>query len=94
MKRILLICGVGIATSLVIKHKVSEILDKNGFAGTYTLENAKVEEINDIVSDYDLCVSTVGLDKTRFACPLVIGTQLLIDYNTEPVIEEILTVLR
>ena len=35
MKKIVLACGSGIATSTAVANKVSTFLDENGMAGTY-----------------------------------------------------------
>lgn len=90
MKRILLVCGTGVATSTVVKKRVEEILDARGFKGQYSITQGKVAEVSGQSGNYDFCISTVMFDKKQCKCPLIIGTQLLIGMNTEPVVAQIL----
>lgn len=93
MKRILLVCGTGVATSTVVRKRVDDVLEKNGYKGQYLITQGKVAEVSGQSGNYDLCISTVMFDKTLCKCPLVIGTQFLMGFNTEPLVEQIITVL-
>lgn len=94
MKRILLVCGTGVATSTVVKKRVEEILDANNYKGKYSITQGKVAEVSGQSANYDFCVSTVLFDKKISKCPVVVGTQLLMGINTAPIIEQILELMK
>ena len=89
MKRILLCCATGVATSTVVHKRVEEELKKRGYAGQFTITQCKVAEVPGQSPNYDLCVSTVAMDAKKCACPIVIATNLIINRGTEPIYNEI-----
>lgn len=93
MKRILLVCGTGVATSTVVKKRVEDVLDSRGYKGQYSITQGKVAEVSGQSGNYDLCISTVMFDKKTCNCPVVIGTAFLMGINTEPIVANILNVL-
>ncbi len=78
MKKILVMCGSGIATSTVVMGKVKTWLDENGYQDKVKLYQSKVaEEINHI-DDYDIVISTTVVpdkvkDKVIMGLPLLTG---------------------
>lgn len=44
MKKIVLACGSGIATSTAVANKVSAFLNENGMAGQYTIVQCAIAE--------------------------------------------------
>jgi PTS system galactitol-specific IIB component len=61
MKKILVACGTGIATSTVVAKKLEESLKARGIAAT--IDQCKVSEVAAKARGYDLVVSTVELDE-------------------------------
>lgn len=58
MKKMLVMCGAGIATSTVVLNKIKQWLEKENLTEKVKLYQGKVgEEINRI-NDYDIIVST------------------------------------
>lgn len=45
MKRIVIACGSGVATSTVANQKVSQYLNEHGYAGKYQIEQCQVSEL-------------------------------------------------
>ena len=45
MKRIIIACGSGVATSTVANQKVSAYLDEHGYSGKYQIEQCQVSEL-------------------------------------------------
>ena len=45
MKKILIACGSGVATSTVANQKISAYLDEHGFSGKYKIEQCQVSEV-------------------------------------------------
>ncbi len=89
MKRILLCCATGVATSTVVHKRVEEELKRRGYNGQFTITQCKVAEVPGQSPNYDLCVSTVAMDAKNCACPIVIATNLIINRGTEPIYNEI-----
>ena len=90
MKKILLVCGSGIITSTIVKKKLIEELDAKGYKDSYSITQARVEEVTEISKDYDLCVTTTLLGN-ECHCPVVVATNFLMGRNTEELIAEIIS---
>lgn len=58
MKRVLVACGTGVATSTVVKIKIQEALSKNGIDAEVV--QCKVSEIESKMSGTDLIVTTTS----------------------------------
>ena len=54
MKKIVLACGAGVATSAVVAQKISALLDANGYADSYEIVQCPVGEAKDTCTDADL----------------------------------------
>lgn len=44
MKKIVVACGSGIATSTAVEAKVKDLLDNNGLSGQYTITKCAIGE--------------------------------------------------
>lgn len=76
MKKILIACGSGIATSTVAKQKISSYLDENGYKGQYSIEQCQVSEVVTKSANADFCVSTTVVGGGA-KCPVLAGLPLL-----------------
>ena len=47
MKKIVLACGAGAATSTLVAQKVATMLDANGYAGKYEIVQCAISEAKD-----------------------------------------------
>ena len=47
MKKIVLACGAGAATSTLVAQKVATLLDANGYAGKYEIVQCAISEAKD-----------------------------------------------
>lgn len=78
MKKMLVMCGSGIATSTIVTGKVKQWLQENGFDKEVQLFQSKIaEEINHI-GDYDIVISTTVVpdavkDQVIMGLPLLTG---------------------
>ena len=88
MKRILLCCGTGVATSTVANKKLCDELDRRGFKGQYTVSQCKAVEVPSKSPNFDLCVSTIA-NAYKCECPLVIATGIILNRGTEAIYDEI-----
>lgn len=92
MKRILVACGNGIATSTVVGTKVKERCEKEGIAVSIT--QCKVMEVAGKASDYDLVVTSGKFRDSSVTTPIVGAIALLTGINEEATFEQILSYLR
>ncbi|MDC3424580.1 PTS sugar transporter subunit IIB [Aquibacillus sp. 3ASR75-11] len=58
MKKLLIMCGTGVATSTVVTGKVKEWLEKEGLKDKVNLYQSKVADEINRIHDYDIVVST------------------------------------
>ncbi len=77
MKRIIIACGSGVATSTVAKQKITSWLDTQGYSGKYTVEQCSVAELPEKSKSADFCVCTSVVDEKTVSCPVINGVQLL-----------------
>lgn len=82
MKKILIACGSGIATSTVAKQKIVSYLDANGYKGQYTIEQCQVSEVATKSASADFCVSTTVVGG-NVSCPVLAGLPLLTNMGVD-----------
>ena len=58
MKKLLIICGTGIATSTVVKGKVEEWLKANNLSQEVKIYQSKVSDEINRIDEYDIVLST------------------------------------
>ena len=77
MKKLLIVCGAGHATSTIAVAKVSAWLEKEGYSDKAKIYQSKIAELNKI-DDYDAVISTTIVpdsikDKVIQGLPLLNG---------------------
>ncbi|MDT2810118.1 PTS sugar transporter subunit IIB [Enterococcus asini] len=92
MKRILVACGNGIATSTVVASKVKDYLTKQGLQVETT--QTKLMEVPGKVAGYDLLVTTGQFDGQTGDVPVVKGMSILTGIGADKTMEEILAKLQ
>lgn len=88
MKRILVACGNGIATSTVVATKIKDVCAENGVAVSVT--QCKLLEIDSKVDDFDILVTTGKYGGDSVKIPVVSAMSLLTGFGEEETLEEIL----
>ena len=88
MKRILLCCGTGVATSTVVNKKLAEELKKRGHGGDFTTTQCKAAQVPGQSSNYDLCVSTIP-GSFKCECPLIVATGIILNRGVEEIYNNI-----
>ncbi|AEB07281.1 phosphotransferase system lactose/cellobiose-specific IIB subunit [Coriobacterium glomerans PW2] len=76
MKKIILACGAGVATSTVVAGKISELLDKNGYEGLYSIVQCEIAEAKSQCAGADLLIATTVAPE-GIECPYVNGVPFL-----------------
>ncbi len=89
MKKILLACASGIATSTAVSHKLSSVLDACGYKDEYEITQCSIQEVCGLSPDYDFCVTTVNIAE-GMQCPAILGVSLLTGIGMEKTVDRIL----
>lgn len=85
-RRILIVCGTGIATSTVVAQKVKEYCEAQGIE--VAVDQGKVMDILRGADDYDLVVSTTQVPAS-VSTPSVNGLPFLTGVGVDQTLEEI-----
>jgi len=92
MKRVLVACGNGIATSTVVATKIREACEDAGV--DVSVNQCKLLEVESKVSDYDLLVTTGKFTGGEVTIPTIGAMSLLTGVGEEETIEEIVEALK
>lgn len=92
MKRILVACGNGIATSTVVATKVRQFLEEQGIQVETT--QTKLMEVPGKVQGYDLLVTTGQFEGQTGEVPVVKGMPILTGIGADKTLQEILSHLK
>lgn len=87
MKKVLVACGTGVATSTVVKVKIQEALKANGIDAE--VEQCKVAEIDSKLSGADLVVTTTSYtsDKIQVLRALSFLTGVGMDADIKKIVD-------
>jgi PTS system galactitol-specific IIB component len=91
MKKVLVACGAGIATSTVVCNRVENLLKENGIEAEVI--QCKIAEVATRQDDADLIVSTTILP-TQYKIPAVIATAYITGINMEALDQKIIDHLK
>lgn len=91
MKKLLIACGAGIATSTIVVSKVEELVKRNNL--DVEIKQIKIAEAAGLQNEADLIVSTTMLP-TKYSIPAIIATNYITGVGIEELEEEILSHLR
>lgn len=92
MKKVLVACGNGIATSTVVAQKIRDICQENGIDIVVT--QCKLLEVDSKADGFDLLVTTGVFRGGDVAVPVIGAISLLTGFGEEETMEEIVNVLR
>ena len=92
MKRILVACGNGIATSTVVATKVRQFLEEQGIQAETT--QTKLMDVPGKVQGYDLLVTTGQFEGQTGDVPVVKGMPILTGIGADQTLQEILSYLK
>ncbi|MGX7108868.1 PTS sugar transporter subunit IIB [Facklamia miroungae] len=87
MKKILVACGNGIATSTVVANKVKEYLLEKDVQ--VTLSQCKLMEVPGKVEDYDVLITTGQFEGKTFGVPVIKGMPLLTGIGADEMLNQV-----
>lgn len=92
MKRVLVACGNGIATSTVVASKIREYCEANGCPIQIT--QCKVTEVHGKGNDYDLVVTSGKFKDEDVKTPVIMAINLLTGIGEEDTLQQILEAVK
>ncbi|AXQ78261.1 PTS galactitol transporter subunit IIB [Streptococcus chenjunshii] len=88
MKKLLIMCGSGIATSTVVAGKVRDWLEEKGYTDEVSLYQSKVAEEVNHIDDYDIVISTTVVPDS-IKNKVIAGLPLLTGINVQAFWDEL-----
>lgn len=76
MKKIVVACGVGVATSTQVAFKIAELLNENGFKDQYNIVHCAIKDAPELCKDADLLVANVKVPE-GVTCDFISGLPFL-----------------
>lgn len=86
-KRVIVICGTGVATSTLVIHKVKEFLREKGIDAN--VQQGKISDILTRSGDFDLIISTTAVPPSVDREKVINAVPILTGVGKERVFEEI-----
>jgi PTS system galactitol-specific IIB component len=89
MKRVLVACGTGIATSTMAAKKLEAALEKRGLLKQVKIQQCTVAELPMKAPDFDLVIVTARVAQ-KFDTPVVQGLPFLTGVGIDKTVEEVI----
>ncbi|EUB31959.1 PTS sugar transporter subunit IIB [Olsenella uli] len=93
MKDIIIACGSGVATSTAVVAKISDLLDSNGFAGEYRIQQCSIAEAVGKSEGADLMIATTA-KPDGIECPFISGIPFLTGIGKAAIEQQIVDFMR
>ncbi|MDU0894895.1 MULTISPECIES: PTS sugar transporter subunit IIB [Anaerococcus] len=93
MKKILVACGAGIATSTAVITKIKNLLDQNGYENQYTIKQCKISETPSLSDNADFLIATTA-KPSNLNCDFISGVPFLTGMGKEATEKEILDLMK
>ena len=90
MKKVIVACGTGMATSSMIAEKVRAVLEDNQV--DYTLSQAQLSEL-DMYKEADLFLTAMRVEED-YGVPMVVGTPFLVGIGEAEAAAKIIEILK
>jgi galactitol PTS system EIIB component len=88
MKKLLIMCGTGVATSTVVTGKVKSWLQENGLENKVKLYQSKISDELSRIDDYDIIISTT-LVPDNIKSKVIDGVPLLIGIGRDAMFDKV-----
>jgi len=91
MKRVVIACGSGVATSTMVAELLKNALAKRGIQ--VEVKIADFKSLSSQVIGADLLVSIAPYEKAEYGIPVVNGIPLLIGIGSDTTVDEVVAIL-
>ena len=91
MKKVVIACGAGLATSSMVKDKVETLLKANGIV--FKTIQCTLNEVENYDEEADLIITTMKVRK-KYRAPVITGSAYLTGHNEDSVTAQILDILK
>lgn len=88
MKKILVICALGYATSTMVKRNIEEFLNERKIDG-WTVDAVGMGMSQEPAKTASIIVTTVQLDQKEYKAPIIDGISLISGIDCDKTFEEI-----
>lgn len=88
MKKLLVMCGSGIATSTVVTGKIKKWIADNGYTNQVEMYQGKVADELGKLADYDIVISTT-IVPDKYQDQVINGVGLLTGRDTEAIYQQV-----
>lgn len=88
MKKLLVVCGVGHATSTIAVAKVKAWLEKEGYENEVTIYQSKIADELNRIDDYDAVISTTIVPDS-IKDKVINGLGLLTGINADQILNDV-----
>lgn len=88
MKKLLIMCGTGVATSTVVTGKIKAWLKEKGLENEVKLYQSKVADEMNKIDDYDIIVSTTVVPD-NIKDKVIMGLSLITGIGTDELFNQI-----
>lgn len=88
MKKILVVCGNGIASSSIMVASLKDYLDEQGLQAELD-KKSLMDCTDDVFNSYDLIVSSTAISNPGVTTPVIVGVGLLTGIGEEETLEEV-----
>lgn len=88
MKKILVICALGYATSTMVKRNIEEFLKERKIGG-WTVDAVGMGMSQEPAKTASIIVTTVQLDQKEYKAPIIDGISLISGIDCDKTFEEI-----
>lgn len=88
MKRILLCCNAGLATSTIMNLKLTKELNDRGREGQFEIAQCLADQAKELSLSYDIVVSSVPV-REEFDCPFIDATGVVLGKSSKEVFDAI-----
>ena len=89
MKKILIACQGGVATSTVARSRLKDILDQKGFSGKFQMYQSELSTAKQEARDMDVCLVTSQVPE-QYSCPTYSGLPLLTEVGKDELVNKII----
>ncbi|MCF6461375.1 PTS sugar transporter subunit IIB [Clostridium sp. Cult3] len=91
MKKVIVACGAGLATSTMIREKIETLLEENNIQ--CEIVQSTLNGIPSVLDNANLIITTMNVDED-YGVPLIQGSAFLTGINEDVVSDKVISILK